>query len=103
MSNHMKLGRLLAVALLAGAVVLPTTVADAAAASQSERYKVKKKKAHRYLNRQGAVRKNFRATLPGEPNQAGMTDDCSYWYNIYGHMPAGCDQNGRSFYIFDND
>src|SRR5262249_48006350 len=49
-----------------------------------------------------AVRRNYQATPPGEPNQAGMTDDCSFWYNVYGRMPVGCDKYGRSFRLWDN-
>ena len=48
------------------------------------------------------VKKNYQATPPGQPNQAGMTDDCSYWYNVYGRMPVGCDKYGRSFRLWDN-
>ena len=48
------------------------------------------------------MKKNYQATPPGEPNQAGMTDDCSYWYNTYGRMPVGCNKYGQGSYMFDD-
>jgi hypothetical protein len=69
---------------------------DHASAQTQTQVKKKKKQANQ------TVKKNYQATPPGEPNQAGMTDDCAYWYNVYGRMPVGCDKYGRSFRLWDN-
>jgi hypothetical protein len=79
-------------------MIVPT-LSPAYADTQSQTKKKKKKTTTQA--RQG-VKKNYQATPPGEPNQAGMTDDCAYWYNTQGHMPVGCNKYGRSFYMFDD-
>jgi len=78
---------------LGGAFTLPS--ADPASAQTQTQVKKKKKQTNQ------TVKKNYQATPPGEPNQAGMTDDCAYWYNVYGRMPVGCDKYGRSFRLGD--
>ena len=75
-----------------GFVPLPASYSVASADTQTQTVKKKKK-----TTQSPTVKKNYQATPPGEPNQAGMTDDCSYWYNVYGRMPVGCDKYGRSF------
>jgi hypothetical protein len=97
----MRKNRLMAVALagLLAAAMLPLTIPDAGAGVTSQYSQTKKKKKVQAERR--AVKKRNFATPPGEPNQAGMTDDCAYWYNIYGRMPVGCNRHGRSFYSWD--
>lgn len=46
------------------------------------------------------MKKNFRAPLPGEPN-AGWTDDCLFYYQVYGRTPPICGKYGRSFMTWD--
>ena len=94
MKNLAKVTAMGLVLCLGGAFALPSF--DAASAAQSQTQVKKKKK------QTGQVKKNYQATPPGEPNQAGMTDDCAYWYNVYGRMPVGCDKYGRSFRLWDN-
>jgi hypothetical protein len=86
----------LALALAVGTAVTLPAFAPAYADTQSQTTKKKKKQSTQ------AVKKNYQATPPGQPNQAGMTDDCAYWYNVYGRMPTGCDKYGRSFRLWDN-
>lgn len=88
--------RLPVVLFLASAIAAPISYSSAVAQTQSSVAKKKKK-----AQSQQRVKKNYRATPPGEPNQAGMTDDCAFWYNAYGRMPVGCDKYGRSFRLWD--
>lgn len=94
MKNFAKIAAILLVFGLGAAFTLPSF--DSANAQTQSQVKKKKKQANQ------TVKKNYQATPPGEPNQAGMTDDCSYWYNVYGRMPVGCDKYGRSFRLWDN-
>ncbi|MBL8906967.1 MAG: hypothetical protein JNM20_09850 [Rhizobiales bacterium] len=94
MKNLTKISALVLVLGLGGAFTLPAF--DTAEAQTQTQVKKKKKPA------QQTVKKNYQATPPGQPNQAGMTDDCAYWYNVYGRMPVGCDKYGRSFRLWDN-
>ena len=89
--------RLALVLLLAGTVALPVSYSSATADTQNSTAKKKKKGTEAQR-----TKKNYQATPPGQPNQAGMTDDCAYWYNVYGRMPTGCDKYGRSFRLWDN-
>ena len=94
MTNIAKIAAIVLALGLGSAFTLPS-FAPAQADTQPQ---VKKKKKQSTQ----AVKKNYQATPPGQPNQAGMTDDCSYWYNVYGRMPVGCDKYGRSFRLWDN-
>jgi hypothetical protein len=94
MTNIAKVAALALTLGLGGAFSLPAF--DPAQAQTQSQVKKKKKQANQ------TVKKNYQATPPGQPNQAGMTDDCSYWYNVYGRMPVGCDKYGRSFRLWDN-
>jgi hypothetical protein len=87
--------RLAIVLLLTGTVALPINYSFAETQSSVAKKKKKASQAQR-------TKKNFQATPPGQPDQAGMTDDCAYWYNVYGRMPTGCDKYGRSFRLWDN-
>jgi hypothetical protein len=94
----MKIAKIASMALaltLSAAFTLPDFT-PAFADTQTQTVKKKKKQTSQ------GVKKNYQATPPGQPNQAGMTDDCSYWYNVYGRMPVGCDKYGRSFRLGDN-
>ena len=94
MKNLAKAALVALVLGLGGSFTLPSF--DSASAETQSQVKKKKKQANQ------TVKKNYQATPPGEPNQAGMTDDCAYWYNVYGRMPVGCDKYGRSFRLWDN-
>jgi hypothetical protein len=93
MTNIVKVAALVLTLGLGGAFTLPSF--NLAHAQTQSQVKKKKKQANQ------TVKKNYQATPPGQPNQAGMTDDCSYWYNVYGRMPVGCDKYGRSFRLGD--
>jgi hypothetical protein len=62
--------------------------------------KKKKKKPAPKKTAEPQVKKNFRAPLPGEPN-AGWTDDCLFYYQVYGRTPPICGKYGRSFMTWD--
>lgn len=94
----MGLRHLVIVAMLAGfapAAVIPVMSSNAEAAQT-----IKKKKKKVVQNSAPRVKKNFRAPRPGEPN-AGWTDDCLYYYQIYGRTPPICGKYGRSFLTWD--
>jgi hypothetical protein len=93
MTNIAKISTVVLLLGLGGAFTVPAF--DMASAQTQTQVKKKKKQSQ-------TVKKNYQATPPGEPNQAGMTDDCAYWYNVYGRMPVGCDKYGRSFRLWDN-
>jgi hypothetical protein len=60
----------------------------------------KKKKKVVQKNQEPRVKKNFRGPLPGEPN-AGWTDDCLFYYDVYGRLPAYCEPYGHGFRMWD--
>lgn len=94
----MGLRHLIIVAMLAGfvpAAVIPVMSSTAEAAQT-----IKKKKKKVVQNSQPRVKKNFRAPRPGEPN-AGWTDDCLFYYQVYGRTPPICGKYGRSFLTWD--
>ena len=94
----MTLRHLVIVATLAGFVpaVMPVmTIAKVEAAQAAKKKKVVQKK-----NQELVVKKNFRAPRPGEPN-AGWTDDCLFYYNVYGRLPAYCEPYGHGFRMWD--
>jgi hypothetical protein len=74
---------------------LPITP-DTAQAAQT----VKKKKKVVQNQAEPRVKKNFRGPRPGEPN-AGWTDDCLFYYQVYGRTPPICGKYGRSFMTWD--
>jgi hypothetical protein len=89
---------LIIVAMLAGfapAAVLPVMSSQAEAAQT-----IKKKKKKVVQNSAPRVKKNFRAPRPGEPN-AGWTDDCLHYYQVYGRTPPICGKYGSSFLTWD--
>jgi len=73
---------------------------DAAQAATSQTVKKKKKPVQKTKTAEPHVKKNFRAPRPGEPN-AGWTDDCLAYYQIYGRTPPICGKYGRSFMTWD--
>jgi len=85
-------------AMLAGFVpaalpIMPDT-AQAAQTVKKKKKKVVQKQA------EPRVKKNFRGPRPGEPN-AGWTDDCLFYYQVYGRTPPICGKYGRSFMTWD--
>ena len=69
-------------------------IPDTAQAAQMVKKKVVQKQA------EPRVKKNFRGPRPGEPN-AGWTDDCLFYYQVYGRTPPICGKYGRSFMTWD--
>jgi hypothetical protein len=76
---------------------MPVVMVDKAEAAQTVK---KKKKKIVQKQQEPWVKKNFRAPLPGEPN-AGWTDDCLFYYQVYGRTPPICGKYGRSFMTWD--
>ena len=99
-SVFMALRHLIIAASLAGFVpaVTPVMTIDNVEAAQT--VKKKKKKVVQKKNQEPAVKKNFRGPRPGEPN-AGWTDDCLFYYNVYGRLPAYCEPYGHGFRMWD--
>ncbi len=77
---------------------LPVFSGTAEAATQTTQKK--KKTVQKKKTAEPRVKKNFRAPRPGEPN-AGWTDDCLAYYQIYGRTPPICGKYGRSFMTWD--
>lgn len=73
----------------------------AAPAEAAQTVKKKKKKPVVQRHPEPRVKKNFRAPRPGEPN-AGWTDDCLFYYQVYGRTPPICGKYGRSFMTWDD-
>ena len=97
----MNLCRLIIAATLVGFVstVVPVmTIQKVEAAVQT--VKKNKKKVVRKQSQKPVVKKNFRGPRPGEPS-AGWTDDCLFYYDVYGRLPAYCEPFGHGFRTFD--
>ncbi len=77
---------------------LPLFSGTAEAATQTTQKK--KKPVQKKKTTEPRVKKNFRAPRPGEPN-AGWTDDCLFYYQVYGRTPPICGKYGRSFMTWD--
>lgn len=81
--------------------VLPIFSDTAQATTQTTTKKKKKPPVQKKKSTsQTQVKKNFRAPRPGEPN-AGWTDDCLFYYQVYGRTPPICGKYGRSFMTWD--
>ena len=92
---------LIIVAMLA--VFMPATLpvlTDIAQAATTQTVKKKKKTVQKKQSAEPRVKKNFRAPRPGEPN-ASWTDDCLFYYQVYGRTPPICGKYGRSFMTWD--
>lgn len=91
---------------LVGGPVLTALSADPANAAQTTVKKKnqttvkKKKKVVTNYNRPRPKKKDYYG-YPEEPNQAGMSDYCSYMYNIYHRRGVGCNRFGHDF-MFDD-
>lgn len=85
-------------------VAAPVFADTAEAAAQTTPKKTtatkKKKKPAPKKTTEPQVKKNFGAPKPGEPN-AGWTDDCLFYYQVYGRTPPICGKYGRSFMTWD--
>jgi hypothetical protein len=79
---------------------LPLVTIDKAEAAQTSQTVKKKKKKVVEKKQQPRVKQNFRAPRPGEPD-AGWTDDCLFYYQVYGKTPAYCGKYGRGFRMWD--
>jgi hypothetical protein len=97
----MTLRHLIVAAMLAGfaPAIMPVMAIDKAEATETVKVKKKKKKAVE-KKQEPRVKKNFRGPRPGEPN-AGWTDDCLRYYDIYGRLPAYCGPYGHGFRMWD--
>jgi hypothetical protein len=91
----MPLRYLIIAAMLAGfaPAIMPVTAIDKAEAAETVKKKKKKVAQKKYEPR---VKKNFSGPRPGEPN-AGWTDDCLHYYDLYGRLPAYCEPYGHGF------
>jgi hypothetical protein len=97
----MALRHLIIAAMLAGFTpsIVPVMAIDKAEAAQTVK-KPKKKKYVQKKQQEPRIKKNFRGPLPGEPN-AGWTDDCLHFYDLYGRLPAYCEPYGHGFRMWD--
>ncbi len=95
----MALRHLIILAMLAGfaPVITPVATIDKVEAAQIVK---KKKKKVVQKNQQPRVKTNFRGPRPGEPH-AGWTDDCLFYYDIYGRLPGYCQPYGHGFRMWD--
>jgi hypothetical protein len=84
---------------IAGAPALIYVTADIARAAETTTTKKKKKVTTNY-NQPRPKKKDYYG-YPEEPNQAGMSDYCSYMYNIYHRRGVGCNQYGHDFMFND--
>lgn len=98
----MGLRHLIIVAMLAGfaPAALPLLTIDKAEAAQTSQTVKKKKKKVVEKKQQPRVKQNFSGPRPGEPN-AGWTDDCLFYYQVYGKTPAYCGKYGHGFRMWD--
>jgi hypothetical protein len=82
----------------AGAPALTYMMADQTQATETTTKKKKKK----VVQKKKVVKKRTDYYgYPEEPNQAGMSDYCSYMYNIYHRRGVGCNRYGHDF-MFDD-
>jgi hypothetical protein len=92
-----------AVALLGGvafggAPALTYMMSDQAEAAQT----VKKTKKTVVVKKKYVRKRGPYCGYPQPPNQAGMTDYCSFEYNVNCRRGVGCDKYGRDFRNFDD-
>jgi hypothetical protein len=80
---------------IVGAPALAYLTADPAEAAETTTKK-KKKKVQTNYNQPPPKKKSY-CGYPAQPNFAGMSDYCSYMYNIYCRRGVGCNQYGRDF------
>jgi hypothetical protein len=95
----MVLRHLIIAAILVGFMPAATPVMTIDKVEAAQMVKKKKKKVVQ-KNQEPVVKKNFRAARPGEPN-AGWTDDCLFFYDVYGRLPAYCEPYGHGFRMWD--
>jgi hypothetical protein len=67
---------------------------DEAKATEATIQKQNKKHVRTNLNHPQPKRKGY-CGYPQEPNQAGMSEYCSFMYNIYCRRGVGCNQYGH--------
>lgn len=85
---------------VAGEPVLTAMTADPAAAAQTTT--TKKKKTTAAKKPETSKKKDKYCGYSEPPNQAGMSDYCSYMYNIYCRRGVGCSKYGRDFMSWDD-
>jgi len=96
----MALRHLIIAAMLMGFApsVMPLMTVDKAEAAQT--VKKQKKKVVQKRQQEPRIKKNFRGPRPGEPN-AGWTDDCLNYYDLYGRLAPWCNKYGHGFRLWD--
>jgi hypothetical protein len=93
---------LLALALVGGFAIAGAPALTYMTGGQSEAAETTKKKKKKVVHKKKVVKKrNDYYGYPEEPNQAGMSDYCSYMYNIYHRRGVGCNRFGHDF-MFDD-
>lgn len=94
---------LMTVALLAGLAISGGPVLTAMTADPAEAAQTTSKKKKKEVKKQTSKRKKDKnCGYPAYPNQAGMSDYCSYMFNIYCRRGVGCNQYGRDFMSWDD-
>jgi hypothetical protein len=83
---------------LGGAPALTYMMSDQAEAAQT----VKKTKKTVVVKKKYVRKRGPYCGYPQPPNQAGMTDYCSFEYNVNCRRGIGCDKFGRDFRNFDD-
>src|SRR5262245_51634037 len=86
---------------LAGAPVLTHMSTGMAQAAETTTVKKKKKTTVKTNFNQPQARKGNYYGYPEEPIPAGMSDYCSYMYNIYHRRGVGCNKYGHDFMFND--
>jgi len=89
---------LLAGVALGGAPALTYMMSDQAEAAQTVKKTKKTVVKKKPVKRKGGPYCGY----PQPPNQAGMTDYCSFEYNVNCRRGIGCDKYGRDFRNFDD-
>ena len=98
--RHLTIAAMLVGFALATTPVMTVYEAEAAQTTKATKTTKTKKKKKIQKNQEVRVKKNFRGPLPGEPN-AGWTDDCLFYYDVYGRLPNYCQPYGHGFRMWD--
>jgi hypothetical protein len=85
---------------IAGAPALAYMTAGSVHAAETTAKKKKQAKKKKTVKKVVKVKPDYYG-YPQEPNQAGMSDYCSYMYNIYHRRGVGCNQYGHDFMFGD--
>lgn len=94
---------LLALTVIGGFAVAGVPALTYMMAGQTEAAETTKKKKKKVVHKKKVIvkKRTDYYGYPEEPNQAGMSDYCSYMYNIYHRRGVGCNRFGHDF-MFDD-